>query len=147
MGKTDIKSAQNDFKEADMEKINALLKQLKKSSPELAWSDVCKVMDSGGMIFSLRDASRGNALIGMGTLIPVRKLFSFCGSVEDVVVDEGYRGQGLGRKIMKEIIKEARDLEMKFLDLTSGFHRQAANKLYQSLGFELRETNPYRLYL
>ena len=64
--------------------------------------------------------------------------------VEDVVVDDGARGKGVGKSLMRHAMEQAKKLGAKTVDLTSRPSREAANKLYQSLGFETRETNVYR---
>lgn len=67
-------------------------------------------------------------------------------SVEDVVVGSGFRGQGIGRALMEEIIGFARrDLAPLDLHLTSRPERVAANEMYKKLGFERRGTNGYRM--
>ena len=67
-------------------------------------------------------------------------------SVEDVVVLSSCRGQHLGKALMEHLIgyacSELKDVD---LHLTSHPTRVAANKLYQSLGFELRGTNFYSM--
>lgn len=92
-------------------------------------------------------AQDDDAIIGMATLYIVVKVGKRVGYVEDVVVDSRYRGQGLGKKIMEEIIAEARNRKLTDLFLTSNAARDAANNLYQKLGFEVVETNPYKLRL
>ena len=67
-------------------------------------------------------------------------------SIEDVVVNSVFRGQGIGKALMEHIIDFARrELAPIDIHLTSRPHRIAANELYQSLGFERRETNVYRM--
>ncbi len=66
--------------------------------------------------------------------------------VEDVIVDEAYRGKGYGINLINYVIDYARALGAKHLDLTSRPWRIAANRLYQKLGFVPRETNVYRYY-
>lgn len=69
-------------------------------------------------------------------------------SVEDVVVNSKYRGQGLGKMLMQNVIAFAKaELKTVDLHLTSRPHRVAANGLYQSLGFGQKETNVYVLKL
>ncbi len=65
--------------------------------------------------------------------------------LEDVVVDERVRGKGLGEALVQEAIGIARRPGVKSLNLTSSPERVAANKLYQKMGFEKRETNVYRM--
>jgi len=67
--------------------------------------------------------------------------------IEDVVVDIPYRGMGLGRMLVQHAIDFAKSQRAEWLLLTTNPKRIAANNLYQSLGFELRETNVYRMRL
>lgn len=69
------------------------------------------------------------------------------GRIEDVIVDEKFRGQGLGRGIMEELIKIAKEKNIALIDLTSNPKRIAARKLYESLGFEIYDTGVFRLKL
>jgi len=64
-----------------------------------------------------------------------------------VVVDEAARGKGLGKALTLAALDQARKLGAKTVDLTSRPSREAANKLYQSVGFELRHSNLYRYTL
>jgi ribosomal protein S18 acetylase RimI-like enzyme len=45
---------------------------------------------------------------------------------------------------MNHALNVAKELGAKSADLTSRPSREAANKLYQAIGFERRETNVYR---
>jgi ribosomal protein S18 acetylase RimI-like enzyme len=67
--------------------------------------------------------------------------------IEDVVVDAGARGSGAGAQLTNAGIELARRFGAKTVDLTSRPSREAANRLYQRLGFELRDTNCYRFTL
>lgn len=69
------------------------------------------------------------------------------GHVDDVAVDLSHRGRGRGRVLMEAVHAEARRLGLRHLDLSSRPSREAANALYRSLGYELRETNAYRFRL
>ena len=63
--------------------------------------------------------------------------------VEDVVVDPNFRRLGIGRALLQSAINYAREAGAEGVALTSNPKREAANLLYQSLGFERRETNSY----
>ena len=65
--------------------------------------------------------------------------------IEDVVVDDKFRGKGIGKKLTEFAINYATQLGIKEINLTSNPARIAGNKLYQKLGFIERETNVYRL--
>lgn len=67
--------------------------------------------------------------------------------IEDVVVDESARGKGAGEALTREAIRLASQAGARSVDLTSRPHRTAANRLYERLGFRLRETNVYRYEL
>ena len=65
--------------------------------------------------------------------------------IEDVVVDETFRGQGLSKQLVAHAIEFVKSQQIPLLMLTSNPKRIAANKLYQTMGFERKETNVYRM--
>jgi ribosomal protein S18 acetylase RimI-like enzyme len=67
--------------------------------------------------------------------------------IEDVVVDGDARGTGVGEALNLRAIDEARKRGAVTVDLTSRPSREAANRLYQRLGFVARDTNVYRFTL
>jgi ribosomal protein S18 acetylase RimI-like enzyme len=67
--------------------------------------------------------------------------------IEDVIVDESMRGQGVGEALTEAMLDEARARGCVTVDLTSRPSREAANRLYQKLGFERRDSNLYRFDL
>jgi ribosomal protein S18 acetylase RimI-like enzyme len=67
--------------------------------------------------------------------------------IEDVVVDSSARGSGVGEALNTFAISESRHRGATTIDLTSRPSREAANRLYQRLGFVQRDTNVYRFTL
>jgi ribosomal protein S18 acetylase RimI-like enzyme len=67
--------------------------------------------------------------------------------IEDVVVDEAVGRQGIGTKLTVEALQLARQAGARTVDLSSRHSRVAAGKLYEKLGFELRDTRMYRYKL
>jgi len=65
--------------------------------------------------------------------------------IEDVVVDETARGKGVGAALTQEAVRLARADGARTVDLTSRPSREAANRLYERLGFQLRDSKVYRL--
>ena len=65
--------------------------------------------------------------------------------IEDVVVDETFRGQGLSKQLVAHAIEFTQSKQIPLLMLTSNPKRIAANKLYQAMGFSRKETNVYRM--
>ena len=63
--------------------------------------------------------------------------------VEDVVVEPKFRRRGVARALLYTAIDFARAAGANGVAMTSNPKREAANLLYQSLGFERRETNAY----
>lgn len=129
-----------------LEALNRLVAQLRqetKSAGTLAHLE--KMI--GDEDTSIVVADDDGAIVGVAFLYMAQKLGKRIAFVEDVVVDETYRGQGVGKSIMTEVISLARAKHATYLTLTSRAVRQAANAFYQKLGFELKETNVYRLNL
>ena len=65
--------------------------------------------------------------------------------IEDVVVDQNHRGKGYGKLMLRKAMEECQNRGNVTLMLTSRPSRIVANQLYQSLGFEKRETNVYKM--
>jgi ribosomal protein S18 acetylase RimI-like enzyme len=63
--------------------------------------------------------------------------------IEDVIVDETMRRRGIGEALVRHAIDLARGAGADGVSLTSNPKREAANQLYQFMGFQLRQTNPY----
>ena len=83
-------------------------------------------------------------IVGTLTLVVFRIPTGLRAWVEDVVVDDSARGQGVGSALTREALRRAEAAGARTVDLTSRPSREAANRLYRRLGFEMRETNVYR---
>ena len=86
-------------------------------------------------------------IVGMLTLVTFRLPTGVRAWIEDVVVDSGSRGQGVGEALTQAAIELAAARGAQTVDLTSRPSREAANRLYRRMGFEPRETNVYRFRL
>ena len=84
-------------------------------------------------------------VVGMLTLVLFRIPTGRRAWIEDVVVDERARGQGVGEALTREALRVARDSGARTVDLTSNRSREAANRMYRKLGFSRRDTNVYRI--
>lgn len=65
--------------------------------------------------------------------------------IEDVVIDEKYRGNGLGKIMLSKVIDMVSREGKTTLMLTSNPSRIAANALYRELKFTPKETNVYKM--
>ena len=91
-----------------------------------------------------RDLRDNGRIVGMLTLIVFRIPTGVRAWIEDVVVDETMRGRGVGAGLSQEAVRRAVELGARTVELTSRPSREAANRLYQRLGFALRDSNVYR---
>ena len=58
------------------------------------------------------------------------------GLMEDVYIAESYRGQGIGTKLVKQIIEKAKQMNCYKLIATSRYSRPEVHKLYERIGFK-----------
>lgn len=127
-----------------LEAFNKLLSQLDTKIPKRTEEFVREVLESPSvLVFVARDINNGT-IIAMATLVIFHVLSGKRATIEDFVVDQAYRGRGIGRKLLQIILETARKEGISHLDLTSRSFRIAANNLYLSLGFKKRDTNAYR---
>lgn len=82
-------------------------------------------------------------LIGMGWIFPRKTMLRKQAVIEDMIVDEKYRGKGLGRDILNDLVTWAKENKIEIIELTSNPKRVAANELYKKYGFNLHPTNHY----
>jgi GNAT superfamily N-acetyltransferase len=92
-------------------------------------------------------ARDGQEIVGTTTLIIYTTPFWIKARLDEVVVDESARGKGIATALVKASLEIAREKGVEVVELQSGVQREAANRLYPSLGFKLRETNVYRIVL
>ena len=125
-----------------------LVPQLSRSSPPPTADELAEIVgDPMTRLLVARDADAGGAIVGTLTLAMFRIPTGLRAWIEDVVVDESGRGRGVGEALNRRALDLARDAGAKTVDLTSRPSREAANRLYQRLGFEPRGTNVYRYEL
>jgi ribosomal protein S18 acetylase RimI-like enzyme len=89
-------------------------------------------------------ARTSEAIVGTLTLVLLPLPSGVRGRVEDVVVDTAARGQGVAALLIQEALRIAQEAGARTVDLTSRPDRAAANRLYERLGFQARESMVYR---
>ena len=128
-----------------VEAMASLVPQLSSSSPppdraaleEIVASDSCHLLVA-------RDADWSGSILGSMTLVVFRIPTGVRAWIEDVVVDSTARGRGVGEALNRAALDLADELGARTVDLTSRPSREAANRLYQRIGFVQRDTNVYR---
>lgn len=86
-------------------------------------------------------------IVGALTLATYRIPTGLKAWIEDVVVDAAARGHGVGEALNQAALDSARARGAKHVSLTSRPSREAANRLYQRIGFVPYDTNLYRYSL
>lgn len=131
--------------DAVIEAFERLTPQLSSSNPAPTRAHLDEIVASAAtVLFLARDQDR---IVGSLTLALFRIPTGMRAWIEDVVVDEAVRGQGVGEALNRAAIEHARRAGAVTVDLTSRPSREAANRLYQRIGFSARDTNVYRYTL
>jgi ribosomal protein S18 acetylase RimI-like enzyme len=90
------------------------------------------------------DRDNEGKIIGTLTLVMFLIPTAIRAWIEDVVVDSTARGRGVGEALTREALRIATGRGAKTIDLTSRRSREAAHRLYEKAGFEVRDSNVYR---
>jgi ribosomal protein S18 acetylase RimI-like enzyme len=119
-----------------------LVPQVSRSSEPPSERDLAAIVTSRSSVLFI--AYDDDDIVGSLTLVLFRIPTGLRAWIEDVVVDEAARGKGVGLELNERALDYARKAGAKTVDLTSRPAREAANRLYQRLGFVRRDTNVYR---
>lgn len=125
-----------------VEAVDRLLSQLSQSAKRLDRDTLMRLVsaESTTVLF----ARSNDQIVGMLSLVMFPIPSGLRARVEDVVVDDSARGQGIGAALIEEAKSRAGAAGAKTLDLTSRASRSAAIRLYERLGFQPRESRVYR---
>ncbi len=123
-----------------------LVPQLSTSKPPPTTAELSDVVASPAtdLFIALDD---GGTIIGTATLVTFRIPTGMRAWIEDVIVDEDATNRGVATAMTKAMLDRARERGCVSVDLTSRPSREAANHVYQKVGFEPRVTNVYRFDL
>src|SRR4051794_9146244 len=122
-----------------------LIPQLSSSNPPPTADELAEIIaHPGSTIFVAR---LDDVIVGTLTLVTFRIPTAVRAWIEDVVTDDAARGKGVASALTKAALAHAAEVGAKTVELTSRPAREDANRLYQRLGFERRDTNVYRFVL
>ncbi len=131
-----------------VEAFARLIPQLSSSNPPPSAAELAAIVASKASVLLLAvDRDADDRIVGSLTLAWFRIPTGVRAWIEDVVVDGDARGQGVGEQLNRQALGVARVLGARTVDLTSRPSREAANRLYQRIGFEARDTAVYRFDL
>jgi len=69
------------------------------------------------------------------------------GFIGEIIIEEKQRNKGYGSKLLKNLIKKAKEKDCKYIDLDSAIYRRNAHRFYKKHGFEKSFGNmPYSLF-
>ncbi len=122
-----------------------LIPQLSSSNPPPPAAALEEIVASPATVLLV--ARIDGEIVGSLTLALFRIPTGLRAWIEDVVVDGEARGRGVGEALNQAALAHARSVGARTVDLTSRPSREAANRLYQRIGFVERETNVYRYSL
>ena len=125
-----------------VEVFGKLIPQLSQRKPP-SLDELTSLIDSQSIVLIARFPDSSSPVVGSGTLAVFSVPTGLRGHIEDVVVDTSVRGKGIGETIVSELLAKARELGIESVTLTCNPTREAANKMYRKMGFQLRETNVY----
>jgi ribosomal protein S18 acetylase RimI-like enzyme len=131
---------------AIVDAVQRLVPQLSRSNPPPTTAELGELVGSPAtdLFIALDDAG---TIVGIATLVTFRIPTGLRAWIEDVVVDEAARGQGVGDALTRAMVERSREFGAVTVDLTSRPSREAANRLYQRAGFVQRDSNVYRFDL
>jgi ribosomal protein S18 acetylase RimI-like enzyme len=125
-----------------IEAFQRLIPQLSSSNPPPTQDELAQIISAPSTVLFI--ARLDEHIVGTLTLATFRIPTGVRAWIEDVVVDTAARGHGVGEALNQAAILEARHRGAITVDLTSRPSREAANRLYQRIGFVARDTIVYR---
>ncbi|MEU1596245.1 GNAT family N-acetyltransferase [Streptomyces sp. NPDC005708] len=122
--------------------FSRLLPQLSSTAKPLDFETVDRMVacDANTVLI----ARTSEAIVGTLTLVLLPLPSGVRGRIEDVVVDSAARGRGVAGLLTREALRIAETAGARTVDLTSRPDRAAANRLYERLGFQARQSTVYR---
>ncbi|WP_069161182.1 GNAT family N-acetyltransferase [Nocardia altamirensis] len=125
-----------------VEAFERLLPQLSQSAKRLDRAALAQLVAAESTTVLV--AHSAGKLVGTLSLVMFPIPSGLRARVEDVVVDDSARGQGIGAALIEEAKSRATAAGARTLDLTSRASRTAANRLYERLEFQPRDSQVYR---
>lgn len=104
---------------------------------------VSLVQSEASTLWLAKYPDQNGEIVGILTITIYRVPTGLRSIIKDVVVLPAFRRLGIARALLQAAIDFAHEAGADGVTLTSHPKRGAANLLYRSLGFELRETNSY----
>jgi ribosomal protein S18 acetylase RimI-like enzyme len=128
-----------------LDSLNRLVQNVNKGSSQVTSKTIEEFFKNGGLLaFALNGQFE---IVGVATLVVIRKINGDTARLEHVSVLPEFSGRRTGENMVKALVYAARELGVNRIDLTCEPSREAANHIYEKLGFGLRRTNVRRLHV
>ena len=133
----------------DLREINVLLPQQADKPRLLTLKELARVASQQCLFMFVARTRIGerNAIVGMASLVLYAVPTGLIAFIEELTVDENFRGHKIGTKLIQKLIDTARRYRAKHISTYTNPKRAAANAVYRRLGFFRKETNFYRINL
>lgn len=135
----------------DLRDINMLIPQIAQKPHLLTMQELKRILAQGrdhcNFVVIRAKVGKKTHIVGTATVTLTYVPTGRVAMVEDVIVDDAFRGQGLGRKLIQKLIDIARAKKAKHISLYTNVARVAANAMYQKMGFFKKDANYYRINL
>src|SRR5258708_18164028 len=94
-------------------------------------------------------AKQGDEVVGTSTVIVYSTPFWIKARLDEVVVDDSARGKGVGEALVQACLDIGRERGAEVAELQSGRgpQRAAAHRLYERMGFKIRESDVFPIDL
>ena len=132
----------------DPDSMELLISQLTNEKKLLSTAQIIEIVrQENAYLFTAIDKEENDQLVGLVVMVVYRVFSAKHAHIEDLVVDDKYRGRGIAEELMQHAMTQARLMQANYVNLTCSPTRKAANSLYQKLGFTLRATNVFNYVL
>ena len=114
--------------------------RIKEKEDRAYYMNLVSQMVTGSFLFTV--AVLDGKIVGTGRAISDKASDAY---IQDVVIMENFRNQGIGAQIIKSLIDKLKEKKIKWIALIA---RENSNKFYEKLGFhEIRNTTPMQYYI
>lgn len=125
--------------------LQVLIPQLNPDVPVPTAEHIAVLLaDPASTLLVARD---GPEIVGTATVVVYTTPLRVESRIEDVVVDRNARERGVGEALVRACIEVARERGAVIVELQTARSRMAANRLYERMGFQRRDSNLYRITL